>query len=111
MDAPMSSLFVSICNWAMAHGARRIDQLPGCWESDWTFDGVPAFVAINGSPTVRRDRAGHTIPPFTAYIEINGWPVAMVDPAHGTIMGGEPGIEDKLIAAFEAATVTDEPKA
>lgn len=105
MGDGINHLFASVAKWAMSLGATRIDRLPGCWEHDFTFDGLPMRVAINGSRDERpASWGGAPLPPFTALMMINGWPAVMVGPGGGTMMGGEPGTEDKLITAFEAAT-------
>lgn len=99
-DMPIATLFSAIIGWAEARGAKRIDQLPGCWEHDWTFDGMPAHVSINGHSEDAKNAAGWDVPPFTALLMINGWPAVFCDPRGGAIVGGEIGAEDKLIAAL-----------
>jgi hypothetical protein len=99
MGEQVKELFAAIGEFAFKTGARNINELPGCWESDV---GDKAWVSVNGHKESRTDTRGHELPPFHAFIEFNGWPAAFLGPSFGTVMGAA---EDTLIDYFrEAAT-------
>lgn len=102
-NKPMTMLFTAIVGWATKRGAVNINELPGCWEADMTFDGMPVVISINGHGEDRKSRDGFDVPPIHALVMINGWPAVLCNPYGGTIMGGEPDTEDKLIEAFANA--------
>lgn len=102
-ERPLSELFTTIAEWATARGAVNINELPGCWECDWEFDGMPAHVSVNGHGEDKQSADGITVPPIHALISVNGWPAVLCNPYGGVIMGGEPGTEDRLIAALAKA--------
>lgn len=102
-ERPISELFTTIVEWASARGAVGINELPGCWECDWEFDGMPAHVSVNGHGEEMQSSDGFPLPPIHALISINGWPAVLCSPYGGTILGGEPDTEDRLIAALAKA--------
>ena len=57
---PIADLFSAIVDWAVTHGAVEICKLPGCWESEWTFDDMPAFISINRTARIRNLATGST---------------------------------------------------
>jgi hypothetical protein len=91
-------------------GVQGIGSFPGCWEYEidkhW-------WVAVNGhtepvkalSPTdVKYDRPGTDVPPFTAYVEFNGWPAGLIDPTGGVLAAGAAANEATFIEACAAVT-------
>jgi len=90
-DGPCA-LFVAIAELAEAH--RRIPI--GEWDSGPFLTDGRYRVMVNGG---RHDEWNH-IPRFHAMLEFNGWPVAMVSPAGGTIVGMDAD-EDEVIAAVK----------
>ena len=67
-----------------------LNKLPGCWE--YTF-GKTSF-KINGHSD---ERDG--VPPYSVAFEVNGWPVGVVDPGGGCVLGVS---EDELVEALKA---------
>lgn len=96
----ISSLYFAVTEWALRQGAENINQQPGCWERDFDFEGRPVVVSINGHDKDQKSRDGMSVPPFNILLAIGGFPAALLDPVSGIIVGGQPGIEDRLIAAF-----------
>ena len=87
----------------------RIGDLPGCWE--YQIDEA-WWIAVNGhKEPVSVFRPQHpgvpvSVPPFTAYIEYNGWPAGLIDPARGTMAAGEGANQDAFMAACDAVAKT-----
>lgn len=77
MNQQVGELFFEIVEWAKASGADNIKDLPGCWEGDTG----EYKVKING-----HSEEVEAIPPYHACLMHNGWPVAIVGPAGGTVI-------------------------
>lgn len=94
-DSP--HLMLVIADWSMARGAKSIKDLPGCWESaideHW-------WLAINGHKTPTRCSRGAEVPPFSAWLEFNGWPAGVVDGAGWCVAAGSIANESALRAAL-----------
>lgn len=95
-------LFVAIAEYATRHGAQSIKDLPGCWEvqidARW-------WIAVNGHdvPTPC-SRGGEPVPPWSAYIEFNGWPAGLISARDGgCLAAGELANEATFRAALAAA--------
>ena len=91
-EMPLSALFVAVMEWAGNQGQRFINQLEGCWQG--TTDKYT--VKVNG-----HNVECSAIPPFSAAIFSNGWPIALVGPTGGAVMMG--AREDDLIQHFQGA--------
>lgn len=105
MSEPIRALWFAAMKWAASGGAERINELPECFEREFEFNGAPALVSINGHPERNaKSKDGFEVPPFHVLLMVNGWPAVLCNKEGGTIMGGEADAEDRLIAAFEAAT-------
>ena len=97
----MSEVFKKFCEYAMALGHTKINQMPGCLElqidSRW-------WAAINAHPETMACSKGTEVPPFCVYFECDGWPCAVVGHDGGSFIGlGEGNREDALIAALDEA--------
>ena len=96
----MPEAFSKIVELLLAKGFKSIKDLPACAEIEiderW-------WVAVNGHPEQTKCSKGTEVPPFTAYIEFNGWPAGCIDPGGGCMAAGAIANEDELIAAIEAA--------
>lgn len=94
-----SKAFALIAELAIARGAAPLSKHVGCWETDI----APNWrIALNGHGTPTKSALGVNVPPFTACIERDGWPVGVIGPYDGAIVGGI-RVEDELIAALEGA--------
>lgn len=91
MTEQIATAFALVADLGYAHGARDIGKRPGCWEhqvdNHW-------FVALNphGHPTAKvggikpiNPEYEVMVPPFSVYIEFNGYPAGIID-AHGGII-------------------------
>lgn len=96
-ERPVSEAYSEIVNIAIAAGVERINELPGCWEHQATDD---MFIAVNGHKTPMKPARGPELDPYYAYVEIKGWPAAILNPYGGCVMGGT---EDELIEMLKAA--------
>jgi hypothetical protein len=100
-------LFQALLDFALALGAKSIKDLPGCWERSWRHDNKDWVVAIHGSTEPRKCSTGAEIPPYTFYVECNGWPAGLVDPTGWTIAAGSCINETALrsaIAGYQRVT-------
>ena len=93
-------LMVYVADFALARGAASIKDLPGCWESD--VDGH-WWLAVNGHAETFKCSRGIDVPPYTIYVEFNGWPAGMIDAGGGEIAAGALANEDTLTKALRAA--------
>lgn len=98
-ERPINELFAEIVRWGGSRGAKNINQLPGLWidTTERVGDFGPVTVKMNG-----HSEELDGIAPFNAVIEHKGWPVAMVNPYGGAVMGSDGTHEDILIAHFKA---------
>jgi hypothetical protein len=97
------ALFKELCEYGLALGMKNISELPGCWEQkideNW-------WIACNGheNPVQCSKSAGAaTVPPFSFYIEFNGWPAGIVDAGGGSLCAGAIANEETLITALQSA--------
>lgn len=97
---PITEAFAEIVKLAERRGVARINDLPGCWEPEI---GGEWKIALNGHREPAKSSSGAEVPPFSAYIEYNGWPAGVIDPSGGIIAAGECANEDAFIAALRAA--------
>ena len=105
-------LFEVLVDWSMAHGAIRINELPGCWERSVSgIDGGTWHVAINGHRRKTKSGIppggadGSDVLPFTVMVWWNGWPAGIVDPTGWQIAAGAAANE----VTFRAAIAKDTP--
>lgn len=59
-------------------------------------------IVFNGTGEARKPDDGPELPPFSVYVEYNGWPAGIIDPAGGILAAGDAANEDTFIAAIEA---------
>lgn len=90
--------------WEAMFGlAKRCDAQPmnkhsGCWslqiDDSW-------FIAVNGHKTPMAAKPnGSEVPPFSCYVEFNGWPAGIIDPGGGCIAAGTAANMETLIEAI-----------
>jgi hypothetical protein len=95
-------VFIEIAHMANRLGASPLSRYEDCWEYQ-VSDGW--WIAVNGHAEPRRCSHNNIeVPPFTAYIEWNGWPAGFIDPRGGDMAAGELANEDTLVAALKAVT-------
>lgn len=112
MSEQYSEAFCLVADLAAKVGVNPISQFPGCWEVP-LGDGF--WIAVNGhGHAVTCDPPDHpkgsqypTVPPYTMYVQRNGWPAAFVDPLGGTVLGTD--TEDGLIEAIKRAIESGVP--
>ena len=85
---------------ALARGAKSIKDLPGCHEmavdDHW-------WIAFNGHADPTACSKGAEVPPYSLYIEWNGWPAGILNAGGGTIAAGTLANEDTYIEAVRKA--------
>ena len=73
---------------------------PGCFtlqvDADW-------YLVMNGHETAQK-HADTEVPPWTLYVEFQGWPAGYVNPSGGIIAAGGDATEQALIEALKART-------
>ena len=95
--------FEAIVEMSTRFGASNISHLPGCWEHTWEHDGGEWYVAVNGHEVVTHCSRGGVVPPFTAYVEFNGWPAGLIDPRGWMLAEGKVANLRTFMAACDAA--------
>lgn len=94
-------LFVAIANYGIAMGAAPLNKHVGCWEQQVDASW---WLAVNGHRTpTHTSRGGEPIPPFTAYVEYNGWPAGLIGPADGAFAAGTGANETAFLVALANA--------
>lgn len=100
--------FAKTCQLGMALGITNIKTLPGCWthqvDERW-------WIALNGhdkdtlaaSPDGMSTGVGFKVPPYSCYIEFNGWAWGIIGPDGGECMFGGAANENTFIEALDAA--------
>jgi hypothetical protein len=98
--AELTEAFLEIAHLAERLGIANIRALPGCWEHQidkrW-------WIAVNANENATVCSRGPTVPPYSAYVEFNGWPAGIINPRGGVIAAGAAANEDAFIAALKAA--------
>lgn len=88
--------FVVLAELAEKEGAIPVSKFEGCWvrgiDDSW-------LIAMNGHEDPRM-YGEVEVPPFTCYIEWNGFPAGLLDPTGGTIAAGELANEESFIKAI-----------
>jgi len=81
-------------------GVHDLNKLSGCWEhqidAKW-------WIALNPHRQKTRCSHGSDVPPFTLYVEFNGWPAGFVNAGGGVIAAGKLANEDAFITAIDSA--------
>jgi hypothetical protein len=100
--AGISEAFMAVVDWSEALGAAPMNRHAGCWEhavdERW-------WVAVNAHKEPVACSHGPEVPPFTCYVEFNGFPAGLINAYGGTIAAGSVANEDAFITALKAATV------
>ena len=94
----LPALFVALSDYAYRRGARSIKDLPGCWEAD-----LPRgwWMAVNGHGKTIRCSRRVKVPPYSVYLEFNGWPAGEVGANGGWIAAGSIANEDALLTLLQ----------
>ena len=97
---PVTLALALIADLCFARGVTGINALPGCHEfavdEHW-------WVAVNGHGEPVACSHGPEVPPYSAYVEWNGWPGGIFNRAGGAFAAGSAANEDAFIAALEKA--------
>ena len=91
-------IFLTMGALCHARGLTPLNRHPGAVQvvvdEHWTF-------WINGSQgPVASPKGEGTLGRFEAYVEFNGWPAGILDPAGGVLAAGEVANEDTFRAAI-----------
>ena len=86
-----------IAGLCLISGASPLTKYENCWEErlDEKWE-----IAMNGHKTPKRCSHGIEVPPFSVYVQYNGWPAGILDPTGGIIASGESANEQNFIAAI-----------
>jgi hypothetical protein len=100
MDRGPNLVWTGCCMLAMKDGVVPIASAPdGIYRrkvGEWQ-------ITINGTEKDKPETDSHPkLPRFAVYVEFNGWPAGIIDPAGGLLAAGAAANEDTLIAAIEA---------
>lgn len=58
-------------------------------------------IVFNGTAEPRKPDDGPELPPFSVFVEFNGWPAGLIDPRGGIIAAGTVANEDSFVEAIE----------
>lgn len=92
--APLSAVFDAVMRLHVA--LKEAPVKDRVWRHEWTYAGGKWALSLNGVMGKCMDG----IPPVTCRIDAGDWPVAIVDPFGGSIIGSD---EDAIIESLEAA--------
>jgi hypothetical protein len=89
--AQVSEAFSIIAELGYELGIRDISKREGCWEhaidEQW-------WIALNGHPVDTKCSRGATVPRFTIYVEFNGFPAGIINPAGGVSINDDSTMVD-----------------
>jgi hypothetical protein len=101
----ISEAFALTAELCLAMNAAPVNQHSGCWElavdDHW-------FLAFNGHNVPVNCSKSAKVPPFTIYIEYNGWPAGVVDPVGGTMAAGDCANENAFLDALRARIAAEQ---
>lgn len=103
MSEQLSTTFMAIADYAVATGQAPIKdkvwkvRLDDHWEFAVSGMKEPQIVRMEGSDTE------HTLDPFHAYVEFNGWPAGVFSPYGGSFAAGEMANEQTFCEALKKA--------
>lgn len=101
--APLSEAMMAVADMMTALGRTHLNQHIGPAIHD--VDEHWRVVLNPHREFVRYgEKAEIEIPPFSCYIEFNGWPAGLINPYGGAIAAGSLANEETFIAAVKAAT-------
>jgi len=100
-----SEAFLLLADLARMRQVPPLNTLPGCWE--FTLPGG-WWVAVNGHEGPVESAEG-PVPPYHAWVRLNEWPVAILNPADGVFTGAG-SEEDRFIAALREAIAAETPR-
>jgi hypothetical protein len=84
----------------IAELAEVLHRVPfGEWDHQFVSDARWRLCVNGGQQEVWHVDDAIGVPRYHAYVEFNGWPAGLIDPAGGTIAGN---LEDDLIVALES---------
>ncbi len=100
-------VFDALVEMCIRLGTPPLNEVDGCWtyqiNDSW-------WVAVNGHKedcevVTPQSKSPVKVPPFTAYLDYNGWPAGFIDPYSGTMAAGEKAHEQTFMAACDAVAV------
>jgi hypothetical protein len=104
-DKPIriTKLMELVAELAVALGVRNINALESCWVHQ--FD-THWLIAANGHKEYKIFASQHgpiNVPPFSVWVEFNGWPAGVFDAHGGTFAAGAAANEQTFSAALRSA--------
>jgi len=97
--------FEAVMKWCLENGHGKLSKrmsAPVAYKLPvFEHDGSEWEVWVNASNEPCEQDAV-TIPPWTAYVEFNGWPAGFLDPSGGEFAAGSYGNVDRFLAALKA---------
>lgn len=100
MPEKISEVLAEALELAQSLGATPLNKHHGCWEAQLDEHW---WIAINAHRVPIKCSKDAMVPPFTMYIDFNGWPAGFVDPHGGTMAAGSLANEETLLAAIKEA--------
>lgn len=92
--------FAAVVELGLALGKRNMGSDPGCWEHQvderWWF-------ALNPHDDQTECSQGAKVPPFSIYVQFNGWPAGIIGVSDGVMAAGELANEATFIEALRVA--------
>lgn len=105
LDEWTAEPFLAIAALAIAADAAPLHRHAGCWTAEFPCGAHDRWrVVVNGHPEPL-EHGGATVDPFTAVVEYNGWPAAILCPVNGGIFAAGSGANVESFAASVEAEV------
>jgi hypothetical protein len=106
-ERPVTEVMDALAELHISRGLPPLNELPTPYE----YGKIGKWeLVINGSredATWSREEGAVTIPPFTLYVEYNGWPAGMINPYEGEILAADgEANEQGLIEAIRGGTTS-----
>jgi len=103
-EEPISTTFMAIADYAIKTGQVPIKNKMWIVKLDehWEF-AVNGFNEERETGPFGQAQASHSIPPFTVYVEFNGWPAGFINPYSGVFAAGSAANEKEFCDALKRA--------
>lgn len=100
MSKPAPNLMILVADYAQAMGATPLNRHDACWDS--RIDDHWRIVANGHRQEIQHN--GVRVPPFSVYVEFNGFPAGILDAYGGLMAAGEAANARALARALRSAT-------
>lgn len=100
-DYCITEAMMAVADYAQSMDMVPVNKVEGCWENQVNEQW---WIAVNGHQENKLCSKNIDVPPFTCYVEFNGWPAGYINPYGGVLAAGTAANEETFVAALKAQT-------